>query len=191
MNDHDARNIYINFVLYAVLGKMAEADGLMRKHGNAIYQVADVLARVPFEVRPIYRGMLLDPAVPYQPDKRLTFQSWTEDRDVARWFASTRSYVSGPLAKHNPKLRAHIAKREHPGRVLFHYGWFGHMELASLAMMHPHMGTEGARQIAWSLVSQSEVITVPHDLEPERVDEPHDVARLDEQLCPPWLKEYA
>ena len=37
---HEAMNYYIHFVMFAVLGRMAEADGLMRSHGRTIRTIA-------------------------------------------------------------------------------------------------------------------------------------------------------
>ena len=186
---HEAMNYYIHFVMFAVLGRMAEADGLMRSHGRTIRTIASALGKAPIEIRPVYRGLLLDPTKPYRRDERLTFLSWSEDRDVARWFASRQSYVSEPLVQSNPKLRGYLARLEEPQRVLFHHAWINSTHLATLAAMHPQMGAEGARQITWSLATQAEIITEPLDLEPEPIEEPDDIDDLDRRLSPWWLVE--
>ena len=186
-------NVYINFALYTVLGKTAEADGMMRLYGEEIRAVAAVLAHdFPIARVPLYRGVLLDPAVPYAHDPRLTFMSWSEDQGVAEWFACSRSTVSSYVAEQSPHLRGYLLRRDAPPpRVLFHHTWAAVFRgLAPLALVHPHMGAEGARQIAWSLRTQREVITEPVDgLEP--MPAAHLDARaltaLERRLTPPHV----
>lgn len=189
----DDVSLYVNFALHAIYGKLAEADQIMRLRGAAVRRIADeIAAEKPIEPAPIYRGMLLDPSVPFAADPKLTFLSWSEDHDVARWFACRRSVVSEPLAQLNPKLRGYITTLPAPrSRVLFHHSWASALGgLASLALLHPLMGEEGKRQIAWSLRTQREVITEPvADLQPEGVSELDTAAleTLERRLSPPWV----
>lgn len=189
-------DLYLNFVLHAVLGRLGEADALMRMAGEAVRSVADRLAaRQPLDVKPLYRGMLLDPDRPYAADPKLTFVSWSEDRDVALWFACPRSAVSEPLAATNPKLRGHLVDLPAPrAPVLFHHAWThvlgGARALAELAIAHPLMRQEGCRQIAWSLQTQKEVITAPvADLVPARAPDldADALGVLERRLSPPWV----
>lgn len=191
-------DLYFNFALHAILGRLGEADAIMNLAGDEIRAVADRLgARYPVEVKPLYRGLLLDPERPFKSDPKLTFLSWSEDRDVARWFACPRSAVSEPLAATNPKLRGHLVELSGPkSRVLFHHGWGNahgsHTGLAALALAHPLMGEEGARQIEWSLRTQREVITEPiADLMPVRAVDLDSAAleALERRLSPPWIIE--
>ncbi len=188
-------DLYVNFALHAILGRLGEADTLMRLAGNPIRGVADRIAKKhPIEPAPLHRGMLLDPALMFAADPTLTFLSWSEDRDVALWFACPRSVVSEPLAKLNPKLRGHIVEITAPrSRVLFHHAWADALGgLAQLALAHPLMGEEGRRQIEWSLRTQSEVITEPvADLRPERSADLDSAAleALERRLSPPWIIE--
>ncbi len=192
MTDLDV-DLYVNFALHAILGKLSEADTLMNVAGSSIRTVADrIAARWPITPLPIFRGMLLDPSRPYTADPKLTFLSWSEDRDVALWFACPRSAVSEPLAQMKPDLRGHVADLPAPrSRVLFHHSWahaFG--DLAAFARAHPLMGTEGQRQIEWSLRTQREVITeTVVDLRPERVADLDSAAleALERRLSPPWI----
>lgn len=191
--NRDDGNAFINFSLYAVLGKMAEADDLMRRFGDGIKRVAAVLAaRFPLRPSSLYRGMLVDPATPVTPDGRYTFVSWSEDRDVACWFASPESEISRPLAAHNPRLRGVVLELTRPERVLFHHSWAVGWE--RLAVAHPHMGDEGARQIGWSLRTQREVITAPLERFPVGVPVESvattPVAELDVRLTPPWTSPW-
>ena len=185
-------DLYLNFAMHAILGKLGEADQIMRFGGGGIRRIADQLAKLlPIDAVALYRGMLLDPKLPFAADPALTFLSWSEDRDVALWFACPRSAVSEPLAQMKPQLRGYIAQLPVPGRVLFHYTWasaFG--GLAPMALAHPLMGEEGRRQIEWSLRTQREVITAPvADLRPERVPDLDAAAleTLERRLSPPWI----
>lgn len=164
--------LYINFALHAVLGKLGEADTILRFAGEAIRRVADeIAAECPIELAPIYRGILLDPAEPFRVGSSLSFLSWSEDRDVALWFACPRSLINEPLVQRNSALCGYVAELPAPrSRVLFHHSWASALGgLACFALAHPLMGREGKRQIEWSLRSQREVITEPtQDLRPER-----------------------
>lgn len=188
MRNRDDINVYINFALYAVLGKLAEADDLLVKHGHAVRRVADYLSRTrPFSRAPLYRGLLVgDGAV--KADSRYKFLSWSEDRDVAVWFASTDSVISEHVLEHNPNVRGVLLELPVPRQVLFHHSWALGWE--RFAVVHPHMGPEGARQIAWSLRTQREVITAPIDLPPAidvgSIERPT-TAELDRRLAPPWI----
>jgi hypothetical protein len=188
-------NLYINWVLYAVYGLMAEADALQRMHGAAIAAVADELQRRhPIAPAPLYRGILLAAPDTLRPEPNLQFLSWSEDRDVARWFGSPESYISAPFAAYAPEARGYALLLERPTtRVLFHHSWrcaFG-MPLERLALVHPLLGHEGARQVAWSLDTQHEVITEPLATLPtplpigELAGAPID--ELDGRLSPPWV----
>lgn len=186
-------DFYVNFALHAILGRLGEADQLMRVCGEPIRRVAGRLAeKCPIEATPLHRGLLLDPDEPFEIDPKLTFLSWSEDRDVALWFACPRSAVSEPLAQTNPRLRGYVVDVPAPrSSVIFHHAWarvFG--GLASLALAHPLMGAEGRRQIEWSLRTQREVITEPvADLRPDRVPDLDASAleTLERRLSPPWI----
>lgn len=184
-------NAYVSFVLCAVYGRMAEADDLMRRYGDQIRSVADVLnTKRPIARRPLYRGVLLDPSTPYVLDPRITFLSWSEDQGVAEWFACPRSAISAYVARQSPSFRGYLLRTDAPPPgVLFHYSWAAVFDgLAPLGLAHPHVGAEGARQIAWSLRTQREVITEPVvGLEPMRAADltPGALAALERRLTPP------
>ncbi len=186
-------DLYLNFALHAILGRLGEADALMSIAGDEIRSVADHLAaQRPIAPKPLYRGMLLDPDKPFAADPKLTFLSWSEDRDVALWFACPRSVVSEPLAATNPRLRGHLVDLPAPqSRVLFHHGWADALGgLSALALAHPLMGAEGKRQIEWSLRTQREIITAPVDgLTPRPTAnlDAEQLTALERRLSPPWV----
>lgn len=184
---NDERNVYINWALYAVLGMMGEADGMMGRFPGVVARVA--ARRRPIPTKTLYRGMLLDPAVPLEVCPLRTFVSWSEDPDVAHWFGSPESVISRPLAATNPRLRGVVIETA-PSRVLFHHSWARGWE--QLALLHPDMGEWGSRQIAWSLLTQHEVITAPIALPaPTPIENVRtlSVADLDGKLTPPWFVE--
>ena len=201
MTHHDI-NLMINWLLHAVLGAMAQADVITRMDPGALARVARVLRqRHGLPRRPLYRGLLLANASVdlVGPDPRtgrtLPWWSWSEDRDVARWFASPESYISEPFREYAPEARGYVLTLDRiaPEHVLWHHSWrhaFG-VPLEQLALAHPYLGREAARQIAWSLDTQREVITAPLPTLP--TPEPvgnvpgATVAALDARLTPSWI----
>jgi len=190
-NDVD---LYINFVLHAIYGLTPEADSIVRMDPKGIARVAGELARRhPFEPVPLYRGVLL--AQPEMlPDDRLTWLSWSEDRDVARWFGDPASYISGPFHEYAPEARGYVVTLVEPPRVLWHHSWrhaFG-PPLEYLALRHPSMGIPGGQQIRWSLDTQREVITEPlltfPTPEPIEAMPGASIAELDRRLTPSWIQ---
>lgn len=194
MNDLDLQ-LYVNFAAHAILGKLGEADQIMRAYGDSVRRVADALEReYPAPWAPLYRGLMLDPATPFALDPKLTYLSWSEDHEVALWFACPRSAINLDLAAMKPDLRGYVAQLPAPqARVLFHHGWAEALGgLAWFALIHPLMGPSGKEQIEWSLKTQREVITEPvANLVPERApDLDGDVLEaLEHRLSPPWVIE--
>jgi hypothetical protein len=188
-------DLYVNFTLHAIYGKLGEADQIMHIAADPIRRIADRLAeKIPVTPAPIHRGLLLDPDVPFAADPKVTFLSWSEDLTVAQWFACPRSVVSEPVAQLRPRARGFLVELAAPrSRVLFHHAWaraFG--GLAPLALAHPLMGEEGQRQIEWSLRTQREIITEPiPDLLPTPAPDLDAAAlmALERRLSPPWIIE--
>lgn len=197
-------DVYINFVLHAVYGMLGAADLLFKKFPAEIRSVASMLFErhgVPCSVNnPIawHRGVLVDPELGLDDKSPYPFCSWSEDPDVAKWFADRNSYISEPFRDYAPEARGYLQKLADPpnqgAEVLFHYSWrraFGGVSIEHFAMLHPSMGYEGHRQIAWSLDHQREIITLPipgiaaapYEASPE------ETKRLDEKFTPSWIKE--
>lgn len=188
----DPVSLYINFVLHAVLGKLAEADGILQVYGDDVRRVARALAaRFPFEPKPLHRGiMLVAGEFEFSPcGEGREFTSWSERAEVAQWFADPKSYINGPMSAARPTAKGFTMTTERAPLVLFHHSWARLQDFPALARLHPYMGEEGARQIAWSLTTQHEVITDPPTEWPERVPftGQHD-HELDRELTPAWIE---
>lgn len=161
----NAINLYLNWVLYAVFGRMAEADEILREHRAEIYMAAALFRRrynLPAELK-LYRGVIVDPALvssgTLAPDLRLTYVSFSEDVRVARWFADPQSAVSTAVAAMFPQRRGYLIEHApRPEEVLFHWSWGSNLKLVHAAMMHPHIDVA---QFAWNLSRQREVIVAP------------------------------
>jgi hypothetical protein len=190
----DDINHYVNWTLYAIYGRLAEADQIMRLGLAGIRRVAAMLhKRHPIPATPIYRGMLLDPERPLQADPAFSFLSWSDDVDVARWFGSLDAYISEPFRVHCPEAQGYVLTMQRPAAVLWHYSWadvWG-APLPWMALRHPHIGAEGSRQIAWSLRTQREVITEPlttlPPAQPVETVPGTPIPELDRRLSPPWV----
>jgi hypothetical protein len=165
----DEYNYYVNWAMKAVLGRLSEADALMREHGKPIRSMAKKLVkRFGVPKRPIYRGVVLDPGEApggLLPANDYTFVSWSEDRDVACWFADRDSVISGFVRMIRPQISGWIAESwPDPKRVLFHWSWAPkfpapHGEVTiplwKLSQLHPDMIPA---QVEWAMKSQREVI---------------------------------
>lgn len=197
-------NQYITWVLYAVLGRMAEADDVMNKHGSGIRAVARHLQKTrPPKVRMLYRGLLLEPEEVEEgvigQDPRLTFVSFSESRDVACWFADPESVMSGFVREHRPDVEGWVM--EHKPKlsdILFHHRWNPialpngkPFLLERAATMHPHIADQ-ADQFAWNLSTQQEVIIKPlrkgADVIAHSIAECPPTEDLDDQLTPPMFR---
>jgi hypothetical protein len=166
-----AYNAYINWVLYAVVGDMGAADNLMNQSGAGIRSVAKHLqkTRKP-RLKTVYRGLLLDPEEAksrvIDQDPRLTFVSFSEDRDVACWFADPTSVMSSYVKQIRPRVEGWLMDlKPRLSDVLFHHSWNPiklptgqNVLLENAATMHPHITDD---QFDWNLNTQNEVILKP------------------------------
>lgn len=190
MNKTDL-NWYLNWVLYAVLGRTGTADQIMRHRREGIHRVARFLVNnwgTGLKV-PLHRGVLLEPVGDVYC--RLACQegvesvSFTEDERVARWFADPGSVVSGAVAELHPGSRGYLMRCEPAAEdVLFHHTWPVSRSLPLLAAMHPDVDE---RQLSWNLRTQREVVLKPHRplrIEPFTPGE-GETRALDELLCWP------
>jgi len=171
-------NYYINFVLYAVVGRTGQADGLMRRHGAGVRRVAATMRELsPRATGTLYRGLLLEP-----PEAKggkckremkdgepvRTFESYSETEDVACWFADPNSIISSDVLKRRPGVKGYLAKTKGAGqeeRLLWRYDWENVplpggrlLPLVAAAAAHPEID-EG--QFHWNMKTQAEVVLEP------------------------------
>lgn len=194
-------NAYLQWVLFAVYGMLGYADGMIREHGDSIRRVAAWLrATMPVKPGTVYRGLLLDPSLLrasdglVDVDPNYTFLSYTEDKNVACWFADRESTISKSVADRYADASGYIAKRRpRQADILFHYSWGLGFPLAGrriplwvIATQDPRMDP---RQIEQWLKTQQEVIlepvTKPYAVTPfedECPDDPTVLEDLDRRL---------
>lgn len=169
MPSDDDLNHWLNFVLYAVVGRMNEADQLMRSYGPGIERTAKwMMQQRPVRLPPLWRGVLLEPGevvgghwMVHQPER--TFISYSEDRDVACWFADPRSVISRFVAARRPGVRGYVSGGKiDRDKVLWHHQWrevplpgLPPINLLRAGAMHPDIDPH---QLAWNIQTQSEVI---------------------------------
>lgn len=194
-------NYYVNWTLYSILGRLHEADGVLSKYKKEIYSVARFLQETfSAPKKLLYRGVLLAPnevrGGVVKPDLNYRSVSFTEDRDVACFFADPRSSVSSYVTKIRPGVSGYIAEyRPALREILFHHGWqplpapWGESKLADLAHAHLVVGPQ-AFQVDWSLRTQAEVITkpirIPLRVTPIEDSRCADTSVLEQRLGPKW-----
>ena len=171
----DPHNVYLSWVVYAITGKLREADALMREHGDAIRAIAaDLRARIPVPSRTLYRGVLLTDAEAapgvLAADLGVQSTSFTEDRDCALWFACPGASVGGAVVEHHAGRRVCgylLERTTEPSEILFHHAWRrvpiprGTVDLLTCAIFAERVGAipeTGACQFEWAIRTQSEVI---------------------------------
>jgi hypothetical protein len=208
-------NYYINFVLYAVLGRMGEADGLMRQYGNEIRGCAEVMrATQPVSLSKLYRGLLLEPQEVRDGSVRCefdesgepsrTFLSFSENEDVACWFARPDSIMSGFVRQQRPAVQGYLTTlhgSRYQRRLIWHHSWqavplpgrSSDLPLFAAARAHPHID-EG--QFIWNMQTQSEVLleaskTALISVKPIGDEDCPDTDELDARFTyPPFLDQY-
>jgi hypothetical protein len=184
---------------------MAEADALMRDHGPGIRRMARwLMAERPVRIGALYRGLLIEPSqvdrhwLEHEPAR--TFTSWSEDKEVACWFADPQSIISDFVRFQRPNVRGYLSKgKGNRDRVLWHHDWVDipvgggrTLNLAVAAGMHP--GIDHG-QFLWNIQTQSEVIVdapkrpgTKIAVEPIEKEKCGDIEELDARLTyPPFL----
>ena len=138
MNTANELDIYATWVMYVVAGGLREADAIMREHGPLVEKVAkDCARRSPPTSARLYRGLLLPESaiIKIKPghlrlelDPALMSMSWSEDPDVACWFADRHSVISYFVTRRRPLDRGYITTATpKPAaiyeKLLFHWSW--------------------------------------------------------------------
>jgi hypothetical protein len=227
----NAWSLYINFVVQAVVGNTRMADAMMRQRGAEVREVAKWLrtgapySGVPEEITagptnrlrderpPLWRGLVLPPqeaallrtrgglGFRIPPDPRVTFVSWTEDRDVACWFADPDSVISGAIAEQHSGSIGLVARLRsyNVNDILWMHEWVEipvpdgsgrTFDLRQAAAMMPDVPDD---QFAWNVATQSEVIldgARARALDAEEVEDCPSTEELDRRLIVPSLAIY-
>lgn len=173
---------YKHFVVCAVVGLQQQADQFIRQYRARISRVAAHLrTTMPLTINPLYRGLLLDPASVIGDKISGRYQgaeyaSFSEDLNVACWFAGHSTFISEEKMKSTPTAVGYIAMYTPKiDEILFHYSWadwlnnqhpnlyvVGMQAIAPQAQMDPQ---DLVYQLQWNLKTQKEVSTkVPTSL---------------------------
>lgn len=120
-------NAYKQFVVAAILGQIVMADGLLRQFRSEIYSVAAYVQQTdPQPVKKLYRGLAIEPHYirgnrPSQPEQG-EFASFTENKDVACWFAMPTSWITKELVQGRPDVVGWIAEHiPQSTEIIFHH----------------------------------------------------------------------
>lgn len=191
-------NSYFTFVLYAVYGKLAIADQLLRLYHEEIYATADAMRRQfgPATLPKLYRGLVVDAqdvdGEVLKPQLDVEFVSFSEKRDCAEWFADPRSIMNEYMLEHKPLARGYLIEHQaKPEDVLYHWSWAhkpvgGGVTLAFAARMHPQIDVS---QFMWNNSTQHEVLVKPVG---DMIASPYEstrTAELDELFTHPKFKK--
>jgi len=187
---------YLGFVLYALMGRMNEADDILIAHGSSVKKMAAWLRGLqPLPLAPVlYRGILLNnlPASgPLPPDPRKApYMSMAEDKDVACWFGNPHSSISNVAEFGQVSLGKHgvvVAMPSGPlhDRVLWHHAWQAIPDptkpgaLINLRTTAMHNFGAFGKAIVWALDTQKEVMVE------SRPGESLPFVRVEDAGCPP------
>lgn len=200
----DPLNVYLSWIVPMIMGNMAEADALARQYRTVLYKfAADLQFKNRQPLNTLYRGLLLHPsevvngAVYTRPGGEESV-SFSEDRDVACYFALPGTIVSGYVAQQRPGVEGYIAEYlPRRDEVLWHYKWNPiaykgrRFDVRVAARMHP-MTAHDPAQFDLAFNTQKEVILkpfapgVPLPVTPVE-DTCPDEADLDQRFAPPSL----
>jgi hypothetical protein len=126
--------------------------------------------------------VLLDPKVgtgaELLPRPTQTFESWSEERDVATWFALKDSVMNKELFKANPTHEGYLAKcNPENDQILWRHSWKPTLEYHMQSHCDPKTNTiekiiaylakdrdeavQHISQAVWTQLTQQEVILLP------------------------------
>jgi len=128
-------NTYVNFVCNAYANRYPNVvDKFLSNNKDKIKEVLDsfgVLKR-DFPVKRLYRGVLVDPDSLESRDGRsflkpldkIQYLSFTEDREIAEYFADTGSDMSGMVMSLHPNYKGYIITHvPSVDEILIHWRW--------------------------------------------------------------------
>jgi hypothetical protein len=153
----------MSWLVLAIMGRLQEADAILEQYRQVVYGVAAKLRKQKTQpLRALYRGLLLEPGGGgfVEPDLRMQSVSFSEDRDVACYFADPGVIMSGAVRAERPDVEGYILEYM-PKRddILWHYKWnpVGFLDVRDLARMHP-LTAHDPEQFDYVFVTQKEVI---------------------------------
>lgn len=166
--------LYLNWVAYAVVGRMAEADDIYRTYPEALARAKKVILS---DVKPhkIHRGIVLgeDGLTEIKPDLERTFISFSHDPFMAMHFGDPlpgRGFGFGPFPQLWPpyvdRKRGYygtgyvIEYLPNKSEILFHYSLFSHPELQEIwisLLSQIGLSTDGESALS-TLGNQKEII---------------------------------
>lgn len=165
---------YSAWVVHAVVGKLAEADAMLREYRAAIHEGAAAMRdRSPPVPERLYRGVLLQPAACaggcVAPIPHVQSLSFSRSRDVAAWFADPHSVISGQVLEDRPDSAGYLIEHQpEPASILWHHAWrhavwtdTGHRSLRSIDSVGYVLLDHLYEQFRHNLHTQEEVIIVP------------------------------
>jgi len=165
-------NIYLSWLIPVIMGQLQEADTIAYNYQRNLYKVATLLQQKNRQpVRRLYRGILLEPEqaesgyVGMHSDLPQSV-SFTEDRDVACYFAVPDTIMSSFMTQTRPRVQGYIIEHT-PQRadILWHYRWnpivlkHARIDIRVAARQHPLIQDPG--QFEFLVDTQREVILKP------------------------------
>jgi len=182
---------YKIFIALAVVGKQKEADAWLHSNKRHIERVARYLrSEMPVNPQKVYRGILLPAgekkfkvAGKYQQQEYVSF---TENLDVACWFARKESLIAPDL---NYEVDGYIIEYQPENKeILFHHSWLDPKSgqvgdlpgriVYDLLLLTDSSSGQAIAELYWNLRTQEEVIARPPSQELE-------IINLNDYNCPP------
>jgi len=197
-------NVYLSWLIPAIMGQLQGADAVASRYPAELEYVASALRNSHNQpLRKLYRGLLLEP---YEAQTGVIFTrstieksvSFSEDRDVACYFADPETIMSGFVRQHRPQVEGYVAEYV-PQRqeIMWHYSWnpFTYqgmkVDIRAAARRHPASAHDPA-QFDFVFGTQKEVILqplpahIPLPVTPI-ADTCPDTYSLDRRFTPPHL----
>ena len=209
-----AFNVYLSWVCYAVVGQTERSDAILSEHASLVLRGAAAQREAfPVEPKRLYRGILLEDHEVVRgmvaADERLRNVSYSEDLEVAQYFADPETIISGLVTSRKLNVKGYIIERQvTQDRVLFHHSWAqtGILlppdvpepwnEIRAIPLGPPAsmlLGDDLALQLAFALRTQKEVIRYQDGavlaVRPRQDLPSPSTQTLNDRYVPPWLSD--
>lgn len=126
----DILNLYLNFLVRAIIPVNQDADAFYRVHAGAIEDAAAMLRdRFGVPSGTLWRGILLDSSDVgtdglLYPMPTITYLSFSENRAIAEEFANPQSWISTLVRLQRPSVHGYLIEhRADASEVLFSHHW--------------------------------------------------------------------